>query len=156
VNSLSCIRCNICNKSYASRSSLCNHNRKFHSNNVKDVKDCVKDCVKDVKDIKDINEKKVKTYNCDLCNKLFSSRQSLYEHKIKVCRIKQNNIWYIMHDNEKMIISKKDNYDEIFYNNSNSYSNYNFDNNYQNDNSDGNNDDDDDNNDKKCTLINFL
>ena len=72
------------------------------------------------------------------------------------CRRNKLNIWYIMHDNEKMIISKKDNYDEIFYNNSNSYSNYNFDNNYQNDNSDGNNDDDDDNNDKKCTLINFL
>ena len=32
VNDKSEFRCNICNKLYSSKSSLCNHNKKFHDN----------------------------------------------------------------------------------------------------------------------------
>jgi len=32
VNSINTHRCNICNKNYSSKSSLCNHNKKFHDN----------------------------------------------------------------------------------------------------------------------------
>jgi hypothetical protein len=31
VNDKSEFRCNSCNKNYASKSSLCNHNKKFHN-----------------------------------------------------------------------------------------------------------------------------
>ena len=34
VNNKSEFRCKICNKDYASKSSLCNHNKKFHHNDV--------------------------------------------------------------------------------------------------------------------------
>jgi hypothetical protein len=34
VNYKSEFRCNICSKHYASRSSLCNYNKKFHNNNI--------------------------------------------------------------------------------------------------------------------------
>ena len=33
VNSLTSFTCEICNKKYSSKSSLCNHNKKFHNNN---------------------------------------------------------------------------------------------------------------------------
>ena len=33
VNIKSLFSCNICNKNYSSKSSLCNHNKKFHSIN---------------------------------------------------------------------------------------------------------------------------
>jgi len=52
-----------------------------------------------------------KKYMCDLCNKLFSSRQSLSEHKIKVFIIKQNNINNtinnIINNNELKMVKKE-------------------------------------------------
>ena len=100
VNSSSRICCNICNKFYSSKSSLCNHNKKFHityvKENVKDVKEIVKDVKDDV-----IHHKK---YICEICNKHFSSRQSKYEHKKNVCKIKEKNI---INSNNKIINNNK-------------------------------------------------
>jgi hypothetical protein len=41
VNNFSSFNCNICNKYYSSKSSLCNHNKKFHITNVHVVHDTV-------------------------------------------------------------------------------------------------------------------
>jgi hypothetical protein len=85
--SIKLFRCNICNKNYSSQSSLCNHNKKFHNKNVKDIVKDVKDNVKDnVKDVKD--NVKDKKYICNTCKKEFSCRQSKYEHIKNVCKNK--------------------------------------------------------------------
>jgi hypothetical protein len=81
-------KCKICEKEYKSYQSLWNHNKIKHNTAVKDnVKD-VKDTVKDVKDIVKTSKKHI----CEICNKEFTSRQSKYEHKKNVCKIKENNI----------------------------------------------------------------
>ena len=72
-------KCNICNKQYSSRQSLCNHNRRFHiSDVVKVVKVCVKKSVPIVKIVK-IN-------SCIYCNKDCKSRQYKWEHQNKFCK----------------------------------------------------------------------
>ena len=85
--------CIICNKNYASQSSLCNHKKRFHQSIEKSkskvlVKDKSKGLVKDKSKGKNI---------CNNCNKIFSCKQSKYEHiKNKVC----NNTNIILYDNE--------------------------------------------------------
>jgi len=76
-------RCKICEKNYASNSSLWNHNNKFHNTSVKENVKVVKENVKDVKESK---------YRCNICNKQFSCRQSKYEHKKNVCNKINNKI----------------------------------------------------------------
>jgi len=66
--------CNICNKFYVSQNSLCNHNNKFHTCNVIDVR----------------NNKNI--LQCEYCNKIFSSRSTKSEHKRKACKFKNNII----------------------------------------------------------------
>ena len=75
--------CNICNKDYSSQSSLCNHNKKFHQNNNKNVKN-VKEIVNNVNE----NVKIVKSLTCEYCNKIFNNRPAKSIHKKNV----QNNI----------------------------------------------------------------
>jgi len=77
--------CNICSKFYASQSSLCHHNKKFHTSNVRDVRDNVGDNVGDVRVNKNILQ-------CEYCNKIFSSRSTKSEHKRKACKFKNNII----------------------------------------------------------------
>ena len=76
-------RCKICEKNYASNSSLWNHNNKFHNTSVKENVKVVKENVKDVKESK---------YRCNICNKQFSCRQSKYEHQKNVCNKINNKI----------------------------------------------------------------
>jgi hypothetical protein len=61
--------CNLCNKYYASQSSLCNHNNKFHKDN--------------------IIHYETKQYNCSYCNKIFKMRQYKWKHE-QSCKIKNN------------------------------------------------------------------
>ena len=70
------LNCNICNKIYASKNSLYNHNKKFHTNIE--------------------NEIIIKNYLCKICNKIFTSRQGKYQHE-KICKNKKETI----HDMEK-------------------------------------------------------
>ena len=80
--------CNICNKDYASQSSLCNHNKKFHRNNLllnNNKQNIVAEsngflCKSNGK-IQDSNG----SLNCKYCNKIFKSKQNKYEHQKKVC-----------------------------------------------------------------------
>ena len=61
--------CNLCNKYYASQSSLCNHNNKFHKDNIIYCEP--------------------KQYNCSYCNKIFKMRQYKWKHE-QSCKIKNN------------------------------------------------------------------
>ncbi len=80
--------CITCNKEYSSYKSLWNHNKKFHNEKNDACKGYVKDCVKGRKgNTLPINNEIVKhNYVCEHCNKIFSSRQSKYEHKKKHCK----------------------------------------------------------------------
>jgi len=69
-------RCKICEKNYASNSSLWNHNNKFHNTSVKE-------------NVKNVKKSK---YRCNICNKQFSCRQSKYEHQKNVCNKINNKI----------------------------------------------------------------
>jgi len=90
--------CNICNKFYASHSSLCHHNKKFHkieSNTnvmipVMDVTIPVTNVM--ISDNRNLLEKSLINKNiCEYCNKVFATRQSKSEHKIKSCKFNPNN-----------------------------------------------------------------
>ena len=98
--------CKMCNKVYASKSSLCNHNKKFHKENVKidafleiygdkinvmykNVKENVKKSEFSGENVKE-NVKIVKSLTCDLCNRTFNNRGTKSYHK-KSCIINTNN-----------------------------------------------------------------
>jgi hypothetical protein len=72
--------CKLCNKKYASTSSLWNHNNKFH-----------KYIVTNDDTITTLNvtklETKLKIYTCLYCNKKFNYRQNKYQHE-KTCKNK--------------------------------------------------------------------
>ena len=93
MNHKSEYRCDICNKYYASKSSLCNHNKKFHIINSFDGNGKVTDCNGK---ITESNGKVMVIVNnihsncCKYCNKLFKSKQNKYEHQKKVCEPKYN------------------------------------------------------------------
>jgi hypothetical protein len=80
--------CNICNKQYASQSSLCNHNKKFHNNNNQNNNN-VKENVNNVKENVN-NVKIVKSLTCEYCNKIFNNRPAKSIHK-KYCNIKKKS-----------------------------------------------------------------
>ena len=63
--------CIICNKYYSSYQSLWIHNKKFHKENVKIVKE------------------NVKSLTCDFCNKIFNNRPAKSIHK-KKCKPIEN------------------------------------------------------------------
>jgi len=86
--------CKICNKEYASRSSLCNHNKKFHKKLVNKVTIPVSTPEKNVNIITQNNENinddiSLKKHKCKLCSKLFRCRQGKYQHE-KKCKQKIN------------------------------------------------------------------
>ena len=108
------LKCKICIKSYNSYKSLWNHNKKFHKNetnndvtideqNVTIVKPNVMISKRNVTINKTgtNNEKmlglnnnvptlEVNSLRCELCNKIFATRQSKYEHKKKSCKIRSS------------------------------------------------------------------
>ena len=94
----SVFECKTCNKNYKSYNSLGNHNRKFHQSIEKTKsKGLVKDKSKGL-----VKESKGNNI-CNICNKIFSCKQSKYEHiKNKVCN---NNI--ILYDNKIILYDNK-------------------------------------------------
>jgi hypothetical protein len=89
--SVLCI-CKYCNKSYSSRSSLCNHINKFHSNNIDKTEDIDKSSNNIDKSSNNIDkssdnvENKLKCYNCRLCNKEITNIKTRWAHE-KKCKI---------------------------------------------------------------------
>jgi hypothetical protein len=94
-------QCFICNKNYASQSSLCNHKKRFHqsiSNNTYGLKRSEKVNLWSENGLKksDINNYNiVKDYTCRKCNKIYYNKQSRWSHE-KICN--NNNI--ILYDNK--------------------------------------------------------
>jgi uncharacterized membrane protein YukC len=74
VNNKNKLLCKICNKYYSSQSSLCNHNKKFHSDNILKSSDNI-----------------LKNYNCRKCNKIFKNIKTRWSHE-KMCQINNNNL----------------------------------------------------------------
>ena len=70
-------RCNICNKFYASKSSLCHHNKKFHSVNPTILP-------------QNPTILPQKIIECNYCKKIFSRNDSLKRHN-KICKNKNLN-----------------------------------------------------------------
>jgi len=96
VNSKSEFRCKICNKFYASSSSLCNHNKKFHckintimSTNVSLVST-------------NVNQMSTNLYYCSYCDKSYENRKSKWKHEQKCKNInnKDNKIKQLEEENK--------------------------------------------------------
>jgi hypothetical protein len=77
--------CNICNKFYASQSSLCHHTTKFHnkSNN--------KPNQSNDKSNNKPNQSNDKIYKCNYCNNIYKHAQSKHKHQ-KICEHKNKKI----------------------------------------------------------------
>ena len=80
VNIENKFRCNLCDKYYASASSLCNHNKKFHNeqNNTLIIHDNTLDNTFIIPD---------KKYKCHTCEKTFNNFQNRWKHE-KICKQK--------------------------------------------------------------------
>ena len=84
--------CKKCNKPFASHSSLCNHNKRFH--NKKDIVMTLPDTNANANMtlnsiVADTNKIVTTKYCCKFCKKNFSFRQNKYQHE-KIC--KQKNL----------------------------------------------------------------
>ena len=74
-------RCNLCKKHYSSKSSLCNHNKKFHncnsipvvSNNIPIVSESIPIVSESIPIVSIIN---IDKNTCKICNKKYSSPQN--------------------------------------------------------------------------------
>ena len=98
--SIKIYRCNICDKKYSSQSSLCNHNKKFHTTksipiSIPIVPVSVPVCVQNI-------------YQCKYCNKIYANRHSKWKHQ-NMCKNKidininnNNNINNINNNNNKL------------------------------------------------------
>ncbi len=92
-------RCNLCDKVYSSASSLCNHNKKFHNENVQKCSINVQKCSINVQKCS-INVQKCsnnvqkcsinKSLTCEHCNKIFNNRSTKSMHK-KICQNTTND-----------------------------------------------------------------
>ena len=120
--------CKICNKFYASASSLCNHTKKFHTNtknnvvqnvvpNVQNVVPNIQNVVPNVVPIKTQNIIIKNSLSCEFCNKIFASRFSKYKHKKKACKFKNNNIINNITNNNNNINNNTTNNNNINNNN---------------------------------------
>jgi len=86
VNNKSIIRCNICNKDYSSKSSLCNHNKKFHNKNKNIMQINANTIIAESKHCENNT-----SLQCKYCKKIFSHRNSRWKHE-KSCKEKQGLI----------------------------------------------------------------
>ncbi len=91
VNSKFIYRCNFCDKIYASASSLCNHNKKFHS-----IIEVGKSTLKVNNEVvcgslhnKCMMQSNQKKYKCNFCNREFNDRSNKSKHE-KICKKKDN------------------------------------------------------------------
>ena len=91
-------KCNICNKNYASKQSLWNHNNKFHNNIIsqKSAKNQSKNHPTSVKNqpivIQSVLDTKHNILECKYCNKSYKHIQSRWKHEQKCNIINENNL----------------------------------------------------------------
>jgi len=87
VNDKSEFKCNICIKYYSSKSSLCNHNKKFHINDNNTLPQ--KPLFLPHKTVVS-PQISSKIFECNFCNKIFTRKDNLHRH-YKKCKNKENN-----------------------------------------------------------------
>ena len=75
VNNEYYFRCKLCNKNYSSASSLCNHNKKFHNDNV----------LKSSDNVLKSSDDNIKKYCCRKCNKTFFNVKTRWSHE-QICQ----------------------------------------------------------------------
>ena len=117
VNQKLIFRCNYCNKNYASSSSLCNHNKKFHNEHVVERGSFVQNNEVVCGTFEVLDKKLFKLPQCKFCNKQFNDRSNKSKHE-KICKNKiileitnvKNEIRYFTH--LKYIYENKGNCDE--------------------------------------------
>ena len=102
VNDTSLFSCNICNKNYSSKSSLCNHNKKFHSNIVIQSNPNVSQCIPIV-----IPNNQVKASICKFCGNTYSNRQNKWKHEQK-CKLIDNKNKDIELEKIKLQLAKEE------------------------------------------------
>ena len=100
VNDESKFSCKICNKKYASMSSLCNHNKKFHNINISQITQnttkITQNTTKITQNTTKITQISAKN-NCKYCNKILSRNDSKLRHERKC---KESNIDKLKEENE--------------------------------------------------------
>jgi len=115
--------CKICNKDYSSASSLWNHNKKFHNENIENVTKNDTNVTKNDTNFDTKNNDKIK---CIFCNKIFKFRQNKYQHQ-KTCKFKKeiykNEIIELKKEIE--ILKNNTNNNNIITNNNNNSNNNN-------------------------------
>jgi hypothetical protein len=120
--------CNICNKNYASKQSLWNHNHKFHDNNIskKSAKNQPKIHQTSVKNqpivIQSVLNTKHNILECKYCNKLYKHIQSRWKHEQK-CKVKSNDDQIMELKKEINELKEKINNTQITTNSNNTNSN---------------------------------
>jgi hypothetical protein len=87
VNSNTIFSCNLCNKIYSSKSSLCNHNKKVHN----ELKNNIITPIKPPDNPIVIPTNQNKKYLCTYCNYEFNHAQNRWRHEQK-CKNKEKNI----------------------------------------------------------------
>ena len=81
VNNNNLFKCNICNRYYSSKSSLCNHNKKFHlKNNSHNV---VIGSHKSDQNVVIGSHDVKNSLQCNKCNKIFQNRSNRWRHEQK-------------------------------------------------------------------------
>ena len=100
VNDTNLLRCNCCNKYYSSKSSLCNHNKKFHNNSLTHKSTIIAQNSTIIAQNSTLIAPN--NYNCKYCNKNFSRNYCVIRHE-KICKNKKN----ILIDTDEILILKK-------------------------------------------------
>ena len=99
MNIIKKFSCNICNKLYSSQSSLCNHNKKFHNNNILKKSDNILKKSDNIQENLDNTSKKI--YSCRKCDKVYYNIKTRWSHEQK-CNKNNNKIEHLEHIINKM------------------------------------------------------
>ncbi len=107
VNDSSAFSCKICNKNYASKSSLCNHNKKFHYNKrLKKSENIHTETEKSPMNCElSIFTTKKTDYLCRYCKKLYHNKNSRWSHEQKCKNITKETIEIDKMKEEKELIN---------------------------------------------------
>ena len=102
------IQCKKCNKTYSSKSSLCNHNKKFHNEKTSEIQSNPKVTI-EVNQSKStsnpniseyVKDETTKTFPCKYCKKNYNYKQSKWRHE-QICKSKITEIERIKEENLK-------------------------------------------------------